>query len=74
MHDGCVHIAAAAIEEAVGGSRVSGERFHDLVGAIEMVGAAGLEPAIGGFKGRCLTIWLRPRTPLVGFLIYTRCL
>ena len=28
---------------------------------LEMVGAAGLEPANGGSKGRCLTIWRRPK-------------
>ena len=31
-----------------------------------MAGAAGIEPANGGIKSRCLTTWLRPIKTVVG--------
>ena len=41
-----------AASSAVPGPAPSGE---------ELVGAVGFEPTNGGSKGRCLTIWRRPR-------------
>ena len=32
---------------------------------LNMAGAAGIEPANGGIKSRCLTAWRRPSKPVI---------
>ena len=37
--------------------RKNGDMTH-----FDLAGAVGIEPTNGGFKGPCLTAWLRPKT------------
>jgi hypothetical protein len=36
-----------------------------LNGSFKLAGAAGIEPANGGIKSRCLTAWRRPSKPVI---------